>query len=68
MCVVSYHVWALGNLSGVPHCSIVNSWGPLEPGMNKQTIMMALLELEIPTVYASTQIAVYIHVYPDIIH
>lgn len=27
----TYHVWALGNLSGVPHCSIVNSWGPLEP-------------------------------------
>ena len=25
------HVWALGKLVGLPHFSIVNSWGPLEP-------------------------------------
>lgn len=31
-CFITHQVWALGNFSGLPHCSIVNSWGPFEPG------------------------------------
>lgn len=33
----SYQVWARGSFSGVPHCSMVNNCGPLEPVKDHMT-------------------------------